>query len=131
MTLVDSISACFSKYITFSGRAQRSEFWWFMLFLTVGQIIAGAADAVMFGDNIVVSGGMEISYNTGYFGNIFALATFLPTWAVQVRRLHDTGRSGWWLLFALVPLIGVIVLLIWMIRKGNEGTNKYGPDPLV
>jgi len=128
MTLMDSITVCFSKYFTFSGRARRSEFWWFMLFLVVGQLIAGAADSALFADNVYMLGGMELSYNTGYFGNIFALATFLPTWAVEVRRLHDTGRSGWWLLLWLIPLVGFIILLIWLIGKGNEGDNAYGAD---
>jgi len=131
MTFMDSISACFSKYVTFAGRARRSEFWWFILFLIVGQMIAGAADSAMFGDNVFMLGGMEFSYNSGYFGNIFALATFLPTWAVEVRRLHDTGRSGWWMLLWFIPLIGGIILLIWLIGKGTEGDNEYGADPLV
>jgi uncharacterized membrane protein YhaH (DUF805 family) len=131
MTFMDSISACFSKYITFSGRAQRSEFWWFVLFLLVGQMIAGAADSAIFGNNVVMLGGMEFSYNAGYFGNIFALVTFLPAWAVEIRRLHDIGKSGWWLLLWLIPLIGFIILLIWLIRKGTDGDNEYGADPLA
>jgi len=131
MSFLDSISTCFSKYITFSGRATRSEFWWFVLFLLVGQMIAGAADSAIFGDKVVIMGGMEFSYTAGYFGNIFALVTFLPAWAVEVRRLHDTGRSGWWILLWLIPLIGFIILLIWLIGKGSEGDNAYGADPLV
>lgn len=131
MTFMDSISACFSKYITFSGRAQRSEFWWFVLFFLVGQMIAGAADSAIFGNNVVMLGGMEFSYNAGYFGNIFALITFLPAWAVEVRRLHDIGKSGWWLLLLLIPLIGFIILLIWLIRKGTDGDNEYGADRLA
>ena len=131
MTFMDSISACFSKYISFSGRASRSEFWWFMLFILVGSFVVGAADAVIFGSNVFMLGGMEFSYSAGYIGNIFALATFLPAWAVEVRRLHDTGRSGWWLLLWLIPMIGFIILLIWLIGKGDEDDNEYGPDPVV
>jgi uncharacterized membrane protein YhaH (DUF805 family) len=130
MTFMDSISACFTKYVTFSGRARRSEFWWFMLFLTLGQVVANAADSVVFGSNVIMLGGMEFSYNAGYFGNIFAMATFLPAWTVEVRRLHDTGRSGWWLLLLLIPVIGFIILLIWLIGKGTDGDNKYGPNLL-
>ncbi len=131
MIFMDSISTCFSKYISFSGRARRSEFWWFILFLLVGSFVAGAADAVIFGSNVFMLGGMEFSYSAGYIGNIFVLATFLPAWAVEVRRLHDTGRSGWWLLLWLIPMIGFIILLIWLIGKGDEGDNEYGPDSVV
>lgn len=131
MTFMDSISTCFSKYISFSGRASRSEFWWFALFLLVGSFVAGAADSAIFGNNVFMLGGMEFSYSAGYIGNIFALATFLPAWAVEVRRLHDTGRSGWWLLLWLIPMIGFIILLIWLIGKGDEGDNEYGPDSVV
>ena len=131
MTFMDSISTCFSKYVTFSGRAQRSEMWWFVLFFVIVSTIVGAADSAIFGKNVFMMGGMEFSYNAGYFGNIFALATFLPMLSVDVRRLHDVGKSGWWILLILIPLIGAIVLLIWMIGKGTEGENKYGADPLA
>lgn len=131
MTFMDSISVCFSKYISFSGRAQRSELWWFILFIMIGSAIAGSADSVIFGTNVYMMGGMEFSYNAGFIGNVFALATFLPMWAVEVRRLHDVGKSGWWLLLNLIPVIGFIVLLIWVIGKGTDGENAYGPDPLA
>ena len=131
MNFTQSVSTCFSKYITFKGRASRSELWWFVLFIIVGSAIAGAADSAIFGKNTMMMGGMEFSYNAGFIGNIFALITFLPVWAVEVRRLHDTGRSGWWLLLCLIPLIGAIILLVWMIGKGTEGDNEHGADPLA
>lgn len=131
MTFMDSISACFSKYITFSGRAQRSEFWWFVLLLAVVGTILDAADSVIFGKNVFMLGWMNFSYGSGFIADLFALATFLPMWAVEVRRLHDIGKSGWWLLLWLIPLIGAIILLIWMIRKGTDGDNQYGPAPLA
>ena len=131
MTFMDSISVCFSKYITFSGRAQRSEFWWFVLLLAVTGTILDAADSVIFGKSVFMLGWMNFSYSSGFIADLFALATFLPMWAVEVRRLHDIGKSGWWLLLWLIPLIGAIILLIWMIRKGTDGDNQYGPDPLA
>lgn len=131
MNFTQSISTCFSKYITFKGRASRSELWWFVLFIVIGNAVTGAMDAAIFGQNTMMMGGMEFSYNAGFIGNIFGLVTFLPTWAVEVRRLHDTGRSGWWLLIGLIPLIGWIILLVWMIGKSDEGDNQYGAKPLA
>ena len=123
MNMMQSISTVFSKYITFAGRAQRSEYWWFTLFVIIGSIVAASFDTVL--------GSMNFTYGTGVIGVIFSLVTFLPVWAVEVRRLHDIGKSGWWLLLILIPLIGAIILLIWLIRKGTEGDNAYGPDPLA
>ena len=123
MDMMQSISTVFSKYITFAGRAQRSEYWWFILFILVGSAVAAAFDTVM--------GSMNFTYGSGIIGAIFSLAIFLPSWAVEVRRLHDIGKSGWWLLLILIPIIGSIILLVWLIRKGTEGDNQYGPDPLA
>jgi uncharacterized membrane protein YhaH (DUF805 family) len=104
-----------TKYATFSGRARRKEHWYFALFSTIIVGILGAAD--------VATGGM------GLFSGIYSLAILIPSLAVGVRRLHDTNRSGWWLLIVLVPLIGVIVLLIFMLQGGTQGENRYGGDP--
>ena len=131
MDFMQSVSVCFSKYITFKGRAQRAEFWWFVLFIVIGNAVMGALDSSIFGKSIFFLAGQEFSYNAGFFGNIFALLTFLPMWGVQVRRLHDIGKSGWWLLLCLIPLIGFIILLIWMIRQGETAENQYGPNPLA
>ena len=130
MTLMQSISTCFSKYITFNGRAQRSEFWWFVLFIVIGSVIAGSIDSTIFGKNTFMLGETNFYFRTGFFGMIFSLGTFLPTWTVEVRRLHDIGKSGWWILLGLIPVIGFIILLVWMISKGTSGNNAYGPSPL-
>ena len=76
-------------------------------------------------------GEMNFSYNLGISSDIFTLATFLPIWADQVRLLHDIGKTGWWLLLALIPLIGTIILFFWMIRKGTDGSNAYGANQLA
>jgi uncharacterized membrane protein YhaH (DUF805 family) len=101
MTYQDSIKVCFRKYADFSGRASLSEFWWFLLFLG----LASAAAAIF-----------------GYaLQAIFHIATLLPLAAAAARRLHDTGRSAWWLLFAFVPLVGLIVLAIFLAERGKSG----------
>jgi uncharacterized membrane protein YhaH (DUF805 family) len=109
-----AIKICFRKYVTFGGRASRSEYWYFALFYTIISIVANILDAII---------GLPA------FGVIAAIVFFLPSLAVAVRRLHDTNRSGWWLFFALVPVIGVIMLIIWLASRSREGVNKYGPPP--
>ena len=109
-SFVTSVKVCFTKYVDFKGRASRAEFWWFALF----QFIVG---------NIFFL--IHENLNAAY-----SLATILPALAVGVRRLHDRERSGWWQLLLLVPIIGWIILFIWFCRKGTNGTNRYGIEPL-
>ncbi len=130
MTFGDSIKTCFSKYVTFSGRAQRSEFWWWALFVWVTQLVLSFVDSALFGTVTTTEAGFEASTNTPVLTGLFSLAVFLPTISVTVRRLHDTDRSGWWYWLALVPLIGIIVLIVWWATKGTDGPNRYGEDPL-
>ena len=122
MGFQDAVKTCISKYIDFSGRAPRSEYWWFVLFIVIGSIVFGFLDGLLFG------GGPE---SIGIFGPIFSLATIIPTLAVGARRLHDIDRTGWWLLVGLIPIIGTIILLVFFIQKGTEGPNRFGPDPLA
>ena len=103
------------KYADFAGRARRREYWMFFLVYFVLTLVVG-----------VVEGFLGIG---GYATALVALAHLLPSLAVTVRRLHDTGRSGWWLLVALVPLIGALVLLFFMLSAGKPETNAYGPNP--
>lgn len=105
----DAIRICFGKYVDFTGRATPSEYWYFALFIFLGQLICA------------------IVYRP--LGAAFVLATLLPGVAVTVRRLHDTDRSGWWLLLNVVPLIGWIVLIIWYAQRGTEGGNRFGEPP--
>lgn len=116
MSFGDAVRRCLNLYATFQGRARRSEFWWFALFQLLLNAGATAIDAVLLG-------GM------GLLPTLVVLALFLPTLAVAVRRLHDTGRSGWWVLISLIPLIGFVVLLIFYVSGGEDGTNRFGPDP--
>jgi len=109
------------KYATFSGRSQRAEYWYFVLF----SIIIFIGLAIL--DSVTGTYNAETGY--GLLTSIFSVATFLPSLAVGVRRLHDTGRSGWWLLIGLIPLIGVIVLLVFLVKDSAAGDNMYGANP--
>lgn len=106
--------AVLKNYVGFSGRARRAEYWQFVLFNIVAMIVCFVIDLAI---------GSSILYI------LYVLAVLLPGLAVGVRRLHDTDRSGWWVLISLVPLIGGIVLLVFMCLEGTRGPNKYGPDP--
>lgn len=103
------------KYAVFSGRARRKEYWMFILFNFI--IVLGLG---------VVEG---LAGGPGVLGSLYSLAVLIPSIAVSVRRLHDTNRSGWWLLIGVVPLIGAIVLLIFVVQDSQPGENRYGPNP--
>lgn len=122
MTFTDSIRTCISKYATFSGRAPRSEYWWFVLFAYLVIIVASG---VFYGIGYAVGGseGGGIAAVIGYVLSLLLL--FLPNLAVSIRRLHDTGRSGWWYLVILIPYIGGIWLLILFVQ-GSDDENQYG-----
>jgi uncharacterized membrane protein YhaH (DUF805 family) len=111
----DAIKLGFANYVNFSGRACRSEYWYWALFYTVGMLATGLIDRWIVGPPFILDG-------------IFWLATLLLGVSVSVRRLHDLDRSGWWILLDLVPLVGWIVLLIWFCTKGTDGPNRFGAD---
>ena len=117
MEFVPAVKQVLQKYVVFTGRASRSEYWWFFLFSNLALWTAQIAGG-MIGDSGVLSG-------------IVTLALFLPALAVGVRRLHDIDRSGWWALLVLLPLIGLIVLIVWNCFRGTPGPNRFGPDPLA
>lgn len=108
------------KYAVFSGRARRREFWMFTLVNFLISIVLSILDNVL---------NTDWSNGYGLLGAIYALALIIPTIAVGVRRLHDTGRTGWWILIGLIPCVGFIVLLIFYLQDGPRSTNEYGPDP--
>ena len=104
------------KYAQFSGRARRKEYWLFTLF-----------------NGLIVVALMLIGMTTGRVGNVpmvlYVLAVLIPSFAVRIRRLHDTDHSGWWILIGLVPVIGGIILLVFYVTEGDRKENRYGPDP--
>jgi uncharacterized membrane protein YhaH (DUF805 family) len=109
------------QYTVFTGRARRTEYWMFTLFSTMIAIVLAVLDNSL-GLSFMPGG-------TGLLGLLYSLAVLLPSIGVSIRRLHDTGRSGWWLLIALIPLVGVIVLIVFLATAGNAGPNSYGQDP--
>ena len=112
-----------NHYADFTGRARRREYWMYTLFATV---LLGALYVAM----LVFGSASDVL--AGLFGLLYVavgLGLFLPNLAVAVRRLHDTGRSGWWYLIALVPIVGIFVLLYFLVAEGDAGPNEYGPDP--
>ncbi len=132
------------RYAEFSGRSRRKEYWMYVLLLIIAGLVIG-----------IIEGAVGLNAMFGPYGPLsllLAVATFVPSLAVSIRRLHDTNRSGWWMLIALVPYIllaavyasgslmlagilslvalaGAIVLLVFMVLEGNKGPNQYGPDP--
>ena len=113
MNFVQAISSGFSNYVNFSDRAIRSEYWYWVLFMILGDIVAGIVDWAI---------GAQVM--TGLFG----LATLLPNIGIAIRRLHDLDRTGWWILLGLIPLVGWIILIIWYTARGTVGPNRFGPD---
>jgi uncharacterized membrane protein YhaH (DUF805 family) len=114
VSFTEAISDAFSKYVKFTGRSSRSAYWWFYLFNILALVAA-----------------LAIDYALGTGGIIYALAAIallLPNLAVAVRRLHDSGHSGWWLLIAIVPVIGAIVVLVFTLQ-GSEPPNQWGNGP--
>ncbi len=108
------------KYFVFQGRARRKEYWMFALFNMLAYIALAIVEGIL---------GMGGEGGLGVLSTLYTLAVLLPSLGVTVRRLHDTGRSGWWLLICLVPFIGGIVLLIFLVLDSQTGTNQYGPNP--
>ncbi|MEV4612571.1 DUF805 domain-containing protein [Kitasatospora sp. NPDC049258] len=112
---MDWYLAVVKNYVGFNGRARRQEFWMFALFNIIASIVLAIVDG--------------IAGTSGLLGGLYSLAVLLPSLAVGFRRLHDTGRSAWWLLIALVPLIGSIILIVFWATEGQPNDNQYGPNP--
>lgn len=117
MKFTESVKTVYSKYATFSGRATLSEYWWFVLFwyaIILCAVLLGVATGI---DKPILA-------LIGIFGAI----SFIPIVALRVRRLHDIGKSGWWIFLGLVPYIGGFILFLFSVI-GSDGENEYGPDP--
>jgi uncharacterized membrane protein YhaH (DUF805 family) len=113
MTFSEAVRDGFAQYVTFIGRSSRSAYWWWYLFSLIAFAVAFAID---------------LSVGTRIVSGLVTLALLLPNLAILVRRLHDTGHSGWWILISLVPLIGAIVLLVFTVQA-SEPPNKWGDGP--
>jgi len=117
MDFQTSIKTCFSKYADFSGRALRSELWWFVLFGFLGGIITTIIDIMILGYSAESYGPLNL---------IFSVALILPSISVTARRLHDINKSGWWQLIELT-IIGILLIIIWCATEGEKKKNIYGP----
>jgi uncharacterized membrane protein YhaH (DUF805 family) len=122
----EAVRSVFANYAKFDGRASRAEYWWFQLFnvLVVLVIYVGTFVGVVAarGSTALLAVGLAVL-------GIYVIAILIPSLAVTVRRLHDTDRSGWWLLIALVPYVGAFILLIFTLLQGTQGINQFGPPP--
>lgn len=108
------------NYFTFTGRSRRKAYWMFVLFNVIAIVLANFLDNAL---------GLAGQGGYGPISTIYGLAVFIPGLALAVRRLHDTGRSGWWMLIALLPVIGGIVLIIFFVLDSESGANRFGPNP--
>ena len=127
MGFMDALTTVFrNKYATFSGRASRSEYWWsylgYFVIATVLQIFA------IIGGIILIDAG-ELALLPSLIALVGIVAMIIPTIAVSVRRMHDTGKSGWMLLILIIPCIGFILWIVWMVEDGQAHDNTYGPVP--
>ena len=111
------------KYAQFTGRSRRKEYWLYALLVFAISYAIGMVEGVL--------GLNSMFFLYGPFSLLFGLAIFLPSIAVGVRRLHDTGRSGWFILLGLIPILGALALIYFFVLEGEKGTNRYGPDPLA
>jgi len=122
----EAVKSFWSHYSKFKGRSRRSEYWWIQLFLVLTNLAVAAIDLVLMNGDVerfIANGG------GGIVGLIWILVTIVPALAVLVRRLHDTGKSGWWALIGFVPLVGGIVLLVFTVLDSDAGENKFGESP--
>ena len=118
MNLDEAVKTCWAKYATFSGRASRSEYWFIILFFWLLMFVTAIIDVVVFPDHKY----MVINLTAN-------LLIVIPSISVAARRLHDVNRSGWWQLL-YITFVGIIPLLYWWIKKGDDGDNKHGSNPL-
>ncbi len=115
------LEALTKKYATLEGRARRSEYWYFVLFYVLAAVALSIVD--------VVVGTYHEESGFGLFSGLFMLATLVPSIAITARRLHDTDRSGWWQLLYFIPLLGAVVMLVFMVLDSQPGANRFGPNP--
>ncbi|EOX7963013.1 DUF805 domain-containing protein [Escherichia coli] len=108
------------NYVGFRGRARRKEYWMFILVNIIFTFVLGLLDKML---------GWQRAGGEGILTTIYGILVFLPWWAVQFRRLHDTDRSAWWALLFLIPFIGWLIIIVFNCQAGTPGENRFGPDP--
>ncbi|HDR9485546.1 TPA: DUF805 domain-containing protein [Burkholderia aenigmatica] len=123
MNFSEAVRSVLNKYATFEGRARRAEYWYFVLLSFILSMVAQIIDVAGRNAGLITLLLLGVLF-------LVSLALIIPGIAVSVRRLHDTGRSGWFLLIALIPIVGGILLLVWTCSRGTEGPNRFGADPV-
>ena len=118
MDFQTAVRTVFAKYADFSGRARRSEYWYFVLFNFLVSLVITGIGGMIFRDWLVNA-----------FNGLYSLCVIIPALAVLVRRLHDTGKSGWFALFVLIPAVGVFIEIYFLVQDSQPGNNLYGPNP--
>lgn len=109
------------KYAVFRGRSRRKEYWYFFLINLIITFILLIVDKI--------TGTYSLQTGIGLLGSLYSIAVFIPNISVTVRRLHDINRTGWWVLIALIPIIGAIVLLVFMVQDSTPDENRFGGNP--
>lgn len=137
MGFFDAVETCLRKYAVFRGRAPRSEYWWFTLFILIiyATFLMFIAPEQIHRMALLKATGVMPPQRAAHslLGLVFdlvELGLFLPSLGVIVRRLHDLDKSGWWYFFVIVPLVGPIMMLVWLCKRGTNGGNRFGNDPL-
>ena len=110
------------NYADFNGRARRKEYWLFILFVNLGYIVTAVID--------LMTGSFDEISGVGILSGLFFLGIIIPSISVQIRRLHDQDKSGWWILIGLIPLVGTLVLIVFLCLPGTNGDNRFGADPI-
>lgn len=124
MNFPEAVRSAFSNYVNFSGRATRPQFWWWVLFVFIVVFVLGMIDGAIVAPMLGAEAFSEDASQP--LSLIAALGLFLPNLAVSVRRLHDIGKSGWWILIGLIPVLGLLVLIYWYVQPGEAGQNQFG-----
>lgn len=112
---------CLKQYADFKGRARRKEYWMFVLINFIIALVLNIIDSF--------TGTINATTSVGLLGGIYSLVVLIPSLAVCVRRLHDIGKSGWYFLICMIPLVGAIILIVWYCKEGEKNENEWGPDP--
>lgn len=129
MNFTQAVNNFLRKYVVFTGRASRSEYWYAYLFYAIMVVLAMIGDFSLTIQTLTVDSNVEAPIT--FLSSLIGVILFFPILTVAIRRLHDTNRSGWWLLIIFVPLIGVIALIVFFCQRGTEGANRFGEDPVA
>ena len=128
MGFAEAVRSGFDHYATFAGRASRPAYWWWALFGVLVSLVTRVLDGLL-GSSFVRSTQYGAEVSVGLIASLAGLVLLLPSIAVLVRRLHDTDRSGWWYWLVLIPVVGWLLLLYFLVSAGAPGDNRYGPPP--